>query len=961
MSFGPVSNTLIGLLRERMASGHRIYTWLDPDSTYKDFIQKFVQSEHKKCHVIAFDGSYLEMMVQIDQLLGGVTPPPSIIYLPNHNRKRAEDSPMLEMLLAGKEMTIEFSSLLRESATGFTTIDDVETFLTHQPYSLEDADQWLQEAQQENSGQFWTQLHNLSTATNFIQALIPSSDPENLHIPDQFRLSENQETFWRYVEIQFGIPKDWEPRRVFEESMLPNKTPDFYDLLYVISSWAFVVEFVDDLGNIPLPKELQQIPMLNKKMCAYCNDFAQTLRDVHPTFYKTLAHETEKEECLASLRNTPAYNLGLIDTFAFEERAYFEGVIKEITDTEDFKRARDWAQTRLKNNSFWIQQDGRHETWRIFKKICQLGEALQQAPYELPMMNSVDEAADFYVHSCTPVDKAHRHFEQVVAVSFRTSNPDYNRIQKCIQTIRDKYTVWLDSISRSFNALCLQHGFLPAENRQQRNIFHQVVKPLCKNEKTAFFMVDALRFEMAQELQERMDLQDTDTVWLKPYFCELPSNTNVGMNLLAPATQGGQIELVMSNDKIQCIQSNTGYQIRTPENRRFAIKEAIGGQSSPQISIQEIFESTINGLRKKFSHSSIIVVPYVGIDKAGENNEGPNKFSDALRILRKAWERLREVGITQFVFVSDHGFLLVDPNPNRANRQEHGRPIDNNRRHIITKYATNHPNEVRVRLRDLNYIVEEDYHLIMPEDAKLFENGFSGRNFAHGGNSLQERIIPVLQIVHGSKIKTKEEKYEAKISPFSTQSSLHGITLHIESDANSLSLFAKDAEIELRAVDQVTAQVQIIQVLGGGTFNETKVEVKPDKDVHILFRIYGTSGTSRIEVRFPNRGIEAITSKQYFDVEGKDNIPLNNEEPRIQNEEPVSANDWLNNIEDTGARQIFAYLVDHQVLSEADATNFLGGARQFRRFKIKFSEYQTLIPFNVRIEVVGGLSQFVRE
>ena len=35
MSFGPVSSELIGLLSERTTSGHKVYTWLDPNAIYK--------------------------------------------------------------------------------------------------------------------------------------------------------------------------------------------------------------------------------------------------------------------------------------------------------------------------------------------------------------------------------------------------------------------------------------------------------------------------------------------------------------------------------------------------------------------------------------------------------------------------------------------------------------------------------------------------------------------------------------------------------------------------------------------------------------------------------------------------------------------------------------------------------------------------------------------------------------
>ena len=958
MSFGSVSNTLIELLHASIQQGHKVYTWLDPEGIYKDFVPQFQQSDRKKCQVIIFDGSYLEVMIQIAQILSGFAIPPTIIYLPYHTREQAENTPMLEMLLAGKILTVDFSELLHKAAVGRTSTENVVQFLK-KTQSLADANHWLQEEMQENSGQFWTQLHNLSTESALIQALLPTETPEELYIPAQFRVSENQESFWRYVEVQYGLPKNWEPRKLFIATHLPDEIPDFYDLLYVITSWTLVVEFITDLGDIPLPKIFQQIPVMPPNIHNKCSQFAQALRETQPIYYQTLSEDTENEPFIQQLRHTSAIKLGKVDTFSFEERTFFEGAISGITQNEEFIQVKMWAQTRLKQDSFWLQFHGRRDAWRILEKICILGEALQQAPATLPMMNSVDEAAEFYVEYCAKVDQAHRHLEQVVSRLLFSSLTDYIQIKECVQFIRDRYGYWLNEMSRDFTKLCRQHGFLPSDTRQQRNIFYRELKPLCKKGKTAFFMVDALRFEMAQELVERMNLDQTDTISLKPYFCELPSNTNVGMNILAPVVQGGQIELVMSNGKISCPNSPNGFQVRTLEHRRLTIKEAIGGQSSPEISIQEIFESDLTGLRKKFSHSNIAVIPYLGIDKAGEQNDGPNKFPDALRILRKAWEKLRDAGFQHFLFVADHGFLLIDPNPHRAKCLEHGRPIDNNRRHIITEHGTDHPGEVRVRLRDLNYIVDKDYHLLMPEDAKLFETNFSGRNFAHGGNSLQERIIPVLEIIHPAPTKTKHENYHVHIQPLSSSGNQEGLTIRLEQP----TLFTESTEVEFHAIDQMTAQVQILQVMGGASFNETKVELRPEKDAHILFRLHGVSGSSRLEVRFPNRGIPSVVTKEYFTVEGKDSMAASQpaEDTVAQEDKSGSSVDWLGNLDDAGVRKVFQYLKDHQVLSESDATNLLGGGRQFRQFKRKFSEYQSLVPFSVRIEVVNGLSQFVRE
>ena len=51
---------------------------------------------------------------------------------------------------------------------------------------------------------------------------------------------------------------------------------------------------------------------------------------------------------------------------------------------------------------------------------------------------------------------------------------------------------------------------------------------------TAYFVVDALRFEMGEELFRQMEGTPATTVTLRPRLAELPTVTEVGMNVLAP-------------------------------------------------------------------------------------------------------------------------------------------------------------------------------------------------------------------------------------------------------------------------------------------------------------------------------------------------------------------------------------------------------------------------------------------
>ena len=973
MPFGAVSNTLIAQLSERFCSGHQIYTWLDPDGTYQDFVRELRQDQQSqknarsKYLIIPFEGSYLEMMLEIDQKLSGVYPPLTLIYLPFHTKEKTEASPLLEMLLAGTEFFVPFDELIRSAAAGRTSLNKTENFLEKKNTSLLDANQWLKEEMQENDGQFWSQLHSLTSPSDLIGAIIGSRD-DGFAIPPQFKLPANQQTFWRYFEVQYGLPAEWLPKTDFLQRLKPEQEPRFYDLLYAVASWALVVEFIDDVGNITLPKAFNFIPQLDERIRKKSSSFASQLREDYATYYQTIADETEAQVFFTPVRKIKAKDLGEIDTFRFEEEAYFQTSLV-LLGQDRFKTVLKWANSRLEGDSFWLKESpARRSRWDIIKTCCHLGISLQSVPKAMPSMNSIDEAAEYYTKRCALVDQAHRHFEQIIARNLTASLPQFSSLQRLVDHMRTLYSTWLNNLARDFNKLCLEYGFMPSDSRQQRNIFYQILKPLTKKGKVAFFMVDALRYEMAQELLDKMKLSGQDKYSLSPYFAELPTNTNVCMNLLAPVLQGNQIELVMRNGEIECVQGNSGYQIRVPEHRRQAIKAAIGGNTSPKISVQEILDMDLVAIRKKFSHSKIAVIPYLGIDKAGERNEGPKRFPDTLRKLRKTWQKLRQADFQHFLFVSDHGFLLLDPDHERAKGIPRGRPVDNNRRHIITEHATDHENEVRVRLRDLNYKVNKDYHLVLPEDARIFENGFSGKNYAHGGNSLQERIIPVLQISHPAPIKKTTEQLTPIVKPRKS-SNPESICLDVllEKMNNSLDFMYGSIEVEIHTIDQVTAQVHIQQFIGEGSFSETKLELKSGIDCTLLLKLEdGRTGSSRLEFRFPNNNIEPFVTKEYFPIQTSLSMQ-NSGQTEDEVEEPIvevkssQQVDWLENIDDVGARKIFQYLMDHSSISEAEISNLLGSSRGFRKFRRNLAKYAPLVPFELRIEVVNGVSQLVRE
>jgi hypothetical protein len=312
--------------------------------------------------------------------------------------------------------------------------------------------------------------------------------------------------------------------------------------------------------------------------------------------------------------------------------------------------------------------------------------------------------------------------------------------------LRTAYRAWADSLASAFNALCSEHGFLPQASLRQRELFEDVVRPATlESGVTAYFTVDALRFEMGEQLYEALAKTRTGEVQLKARLAELPTVTEVGMNVLAPLALGGKLRPdIDAGNNIRGCRSHEA-RVASPEDRRKLMHERVGGKTCPKLSLEDVLSRDVTSLRRAIGEARLVLVHSEGIDKAGEKGVGLSVFENELQHLRAAWRQLYNAGVQRFVFTADHGFLLHDP-LTRAPRPL-GFKTDPKRRHMVSSDYLERDGTVAVRASDLDYDCDE-VSFLFPEDAAPFDRGEKAKDFVHGGNSLQERVIPVLTVQH---------------------------------------------------------------------------------------------------------------------------------------------------------------------------------------------------------------------
>ena len=137
------------------------------------------------------------------------------------------------------------------------------------------------------------------------------------------------------------------------------------------------------------------------------------------------------------------------------------------------------------------------------------------------------------------LDTAQRHLERDFH-SFDVDPEQHDTLIKLVNRGRQRYTGVADSLAERFIQAYAEAGFALPGVSQQVNVYRDQVAPLFTQGRVAYILVDAMRFEMAEEL--RRMAAALDPAWqssLMPALATVPTVTEVGMASLMPGAERG--------------------------------------------------------------------------------------------------------------------------------------------------------------------------------------------------------------------------------------------------------------------------------------------------------------------------------------------------------------------------------------------------------------------------------------
>ena len=941
---------------------HGIVIWLDKDACYTTYVDTLIERYAKSdffAPVIAFRGSYLEMLLALELYCNGLDQERLLIHMPGHTEETIRRTPILELYHAGFRFRKALDTLIREAATGKISPDGIENYLYQGVTELETAETWLQNnLSQPQDGHLAGYLGNVG-----LESLLDGLLDLDGIINEEKKLSAKIHTASDLVILAEHLYRYTGINQEFLDFYLNQETLSFISLGEAFAAWLMCVEYVHDLTRPPHLDALKPLIQISTPLRKICEQLIKYLRQRHPEIYAAKALITETHIEQEFLRISPE-DLGQINTFQREETAVLDAALQALL-TNQFDKALQWSKSRIESDSFWLGRDrNRRQEWSLIQDAATLGSKIQTSD-TIKNLHSLREALEYYTQSGYQVDKAHRRFEQQRFKLLESTLPHFAQLLEAADLLRQKYRTWADNLAEDFTAICTAEGFLPEENLQQRTLYEQVVHPLTQTDKkVAYFIIDAFRYEMATELLQELE-NTSPTVTLKARYAELPTITSVGMNAIAPVNQGGKL-ILAGKDGFKGFKTGE-YTVRKPEERVRAMSDkstdniSKGRRSTRLLKLTDVCNYSTNKLKQSCNNINLIVVHSKEIDDAGEANVGLATFETWLTQIKAAWNHLKNIGITEFIFTADHGFLLQDQT---TLEKPYGSKRDPNRRYILATESRLESGIAAVSLKSLNYEGQEGY-LLLRKDTAVFATGNPGATFVHGGNSLQERIIPVLVISQRQNTHLALVKYLIEAQPEREMLGYSRLKVRVKPApvAQGVLSFAgaRTIKLALRIPERTDVQITIKDA-PGAEINNQQIQIPVESDwIEILFDLKGKRDERvRVEVFHPDgvEDVEATIPQEYFNVSG---AFLKTEKNETLIQEQPTTTDWQDSFADEGIKRVFLHLQQHDSITEIELTQILGNARKVRRFSLEFEEYLKKVPFSVRIETTSNGKRYVRQ
>lgn len=794
-------------LQEQIAKkvqAHGLVVWDDPEAQYLTIAESVCPAD---TGFARWDGSWYDLRRHAESALAADKALPFIVYVPT---QPPPDDPLEEIRAASHRFRLKLPTLISQAMNGQLTEDRIEE-IGRQARNLGEAEAALAGGDAED-----VRLINVlasADTTHMVLAVMCGERDEEIGRDDAWSIVS--ELFERAIGGSFEADGDKLRRAAMQQLIL--------------------TEIAETLGDIPKVLESAWSPPASeqvKRILAILDTWRRDER--RRNSYAKAATVVEGDLDLANVLSWHAGFASTDSVPAVEAVALGEAV--RLLARRDFNGAQQLAAARLAA-SIWVRTPLEHPLqgaevwgprWRVVESVADLHVAMLQ---NKPQDGSVARQLRSYAESGWRVDRAHRRMELAL-----TELHTAGELEGPIGEARAVYESWLDELLGRFTTTVASEGLDVKGVMRQVEIHPRLVSK--SNGLTAYMWVDALRFEIGNELADALQ-RVCAKVEISHTVASIPTITPIGMASLCPGADVGLgIELDARRRMIVKVGDK---EIKSVDDRRNLLRAAHG--ELVDLLLSDVVGRGEKELGKMISGAALVLVRSQEMDVAGESGmlaltwTGLDEIKDQIV---HAVARLGQAGVSRFVIAADHGFVVLSRalRTDRVVEAPAGGTGDLHRRSWVGRGAATTPSTLRLALGEAG--VTSDLDLIVPRTLAVFAKPGT-RQFFHGGLSPQELVVPVIVAETERSVAPKGRRVTVAVAGSRLTTGAFSVTISFEPD-----LFTSELEVRVVA-RRLSDKSKVARLVAGEGYDVAAGTARLSADQHNVLTFQLTANLSRGE------------------------------------------------------------------------------------------------------------------
>lgn len=333
----------------------------------------------------------------------------------------------------------------------------------------------------------------------------------------------------------------------------------------------------------------------------------------------------------------------------------------------------------------------------------------------------------------------------------------------------------------------------------QRNFYRFHVAP--EKNRIVVIISDAFRFEAAKELEKRLSHEDQVTGLKMNYLVTgLPSVTYLGMPMLLPHRQ---LALDSKSKKL-----SVDGQLADSLERRQAILQHYNPKSAAY-ALDDLKDDASKEIRAKFTGQEVVYIYHNQVDAIGDNKKTEDDVfkatEEAIDEIQQLISRLRTQGIVQIYVTADHGYIYRNDQLKETDKIEVPKEDEEQKsqRYLLSSRQFDLPGVSHQVVGDILANDDQGY-VYYPNTANVFK-AVGSFNYVHGGASLQEMLVPLLEVKTTS---SRSAAHDVELELFSMSRQITSLTVPLTvRQSAAISSTVIPAEFKLYFINEQDQQI----------------------------------------------------------------------------------------------------------------------------------------------------------